>query len=135
MGKEFGKMFVYDWVTKVKTAAVMMVCVFFTYLSAVTRIVELMHWRRSRDILLTFQLFLGFMNAPRKILDLNNGAASTDEDVARDISNKLYEEKDTLLRKYSYRLYLFPIGCLLIVCNFQPNGGLHLSENYFFLAD
>lgn len=38
----------------------------------------------------------GFMNTPRLILDLNN-RESTDEDVARDIANKLYEEKDTLL--------------------------------------
>lgn len=45
-------------------------------------------------------IFLGFMNAPRLILDLNNGETNTDEDVARDISNKLYEEKDTLLREY-----------------------------------
>jgi len=39
----------------------------------------------------------GFMNAPRRILDLNNCETITDEDVARDISSKLYEEKDTLL--------------------------------------
>lgn len=38
-------------------------------------------------------------------MDLNNGEASTDEDVARDISNKLYEEKDTLLRKYLQRFF------------------------------
>lgn len=59
---------------------------------------------RHVSTLSTFQLFfLGFMNAPRIILDLNNVEASTDEDVARDISNKLYEEKDTLLRKYLQR--------------------------------
>lgn len=53
------------------------------------------------SILYSFTYFvLGFMNAPRLILDLNNGDTSLDEDVARDISNKLYEEKDTLLRKY-----------------------------------
>lgn len=40
------------------------------------------------------------MNTPRVILDLNNYETATDEDVARDISNKLYEEKDTLLRKF-----------------------------------
>lgn len=44
-------------------------------------------------------------------MDLNNGEASTDEDVARDISNKLYEEKDTLLRKYLQRFFFFGQDC------------------------
>ncbi|KAJ6642819.1 Phosphorylated adapter RNA export protein, partial [Pseudolycoriella hygida] len=39
----------------------------------------------------------GFMNAPRVILDLSNCETTTDEDVARDISNKLYEGKVSLL--------------------------------------
>lgn len=37
------------------------------------------------------------MNASRSILDLNVTADSTNEDVAREIANKLYEEKDELL--------------------------------------
>lgn len=47
------------------------------------------------------------MTAPRLILDLNNGDTISDEDVARDISNKLYEEKDTLLCKYETFLTRF----------------------------
>lgn len=51
------------------------------------------------------------MNAPRLILDLNNYESATDEDVARDISNKLYEEKDTLLRKFGIKfIYLLDLG-------------------------
>lgn len=39
------------------------------------------------------------MNGPRNILDLTCTADSSNDDVARDIANKLYEEKDDLLRK------------------------------------
>lgn len=40
------------------------------------------------------------MNGPRNIIDLTCTADSENDDVARDIANKLYEEKDDLLRKY-----------------------------------
>lgn len=39
------------------------------------------------------------MNGPRCILDLTCGPDSTNDDVARDIANKLYEEKDDLMSK------------------------------------
>lgn len=37
------------------------------------------------------------LRQPRVILDLNITASSTHEDVARDLANKLYEEKDDLM--------------------------------------
>lgn len=39
------------------------------------------------------------MNMQRCILDLVVTADSSDDDVARDIANKLYEEKDELMSK------------------------------------
>lgn len=40
------------------------------------------------------------LNGPRRILDLNITENSSNEDVARDLANKLYEEKDDLMCKY-----------------------------------
>lgn len=42
------------------------------------------------------------MNGPRTILDLVCTAASAIEEVAREIANKLYEEKDDLLCEYQH---------------------------------
>lgn len=41
------------------------------------------------------------MNGARCILDLGTGDDSSNEEVARDIANKLYEEKDDLMCKCS----------------------------------
>lgn len=41
----------------------------------------------------------GAMNSARCIIDLSTTANDTDEAVARDIANKLYEEKDDLMRE------------------------------------
>lgn len=41
----------------------------------------------------------GAMNSARCILDLATTANDSDESVARDIANKLYEEKDDLMRE------------------------------------
>lgn len=42
------------------------------------------------------------MNMQRSILDLMVTAESSNDDVARDISNKLYEEKDELMSKRKF---------------------------------
>lgn len=42
------------------------------------------------------------MNTARCILDLVSTAESSDDDVARDIANKLYEEKDDLMCKFNF---------------------------------
>lgn len=39
------------------------------------------------------------LNGPRHILDLNITEGTSNEDVARDLANKLYEEKDDLMCK------------------------------------
>lgn len=44
----------------------------------------------------------GAMNSARCILDLLTTASNTDEEIARDIANKLYEEKDDLMRKFNF---------------------------------
>lgn len=41
----------------------------------------------------------GTMNSARCIIDLTTTANDSDESVARDIANKLYEEKDDLMRE------------------------------------
>lgn len=41
------------------------------------------------------------LRQPRVILDLNVTATSTHDDIARDLANKLYEEKDDLMCKFS----------------------------------
>lgn len=47
------------------------------------------------------------LRQPRVILDLNITASSTHEDVARDLANKLYEEKDDLMRKLSNNMFKY----------------------------
>lgn len=42
----------------------------------------------------------GAMNMARNILDLTVDATATNEEVAKDIADKLYEEKDTLMSMY-----------------------------------
>lgn len=42
----------------------------------------------------------GAMNMARNILDLTIEATATNEEVAKDIADKLYEEKDTLMSMY-----------------------------------
>lgn len=42
----------------------------------------------------------GAMNMARNILDLTADATATNEEVAKDIADKLYEEKDTLMSMY-----------------------------------
>lgn len=42
------------------------------------------------------------MNEPRVILDLSLTAECTDDDVAKEIANKLYEEKDDLMCKWAH---------------------------------
>lgn len=41
---------------------------------------------------------------PRFLLDLNVSIECNEEDIARDISNKLYEEKQDLICKYFFRM-------------------------------
>lgn len=52
----------------------------------------------------------GQLNAPRVIIDLNEITAETsNEDVARDMANKLYEEKDELMCEF--RMKIFGLEC------------------------
>lgn len=52
---------------------------------------------------------------PRLLLELNINIDSTEEDVAKDIANKLYEEKEDLISRFLYLLkFLFDLkSCIL----------------------
>lgn len=62
----------------------------------------------------------GAMNMARNILDLTSDAASTNDEVAKDIANKLYEEKDTLMSKSFPQSFPSSMqrsrGCSLLIC-------------------
>lgn len=47
----------------------------------------------------------GAMNMARNILDLTADASASNDEIAKDIANKLYEEKDTLMSERNYLLF------------------------------
>lgn len=77
------------------------------------------------------------MNTPRLILDLNNCETTTDEDVARDISNKLYEEKDTLLRKWEvhFLVIAFLLESLSLTFGMFAAKKVYFSLNNCFISE
>lgn len=49
----------------------------------------------------------GAMNMARTILDLSVDASASNDEIAKDIADKLYEEKDTLMSKHLFVKILF----------------------------